>query len=168
LILRTAVEDIAYKKQPRILLKLDISKADSVNWTFLLEVMERLGFGRIWRYYRWTAHNLLYPSPPEWSTGEFHQPSAGSAPRGSVVPHVVHNRDGHAEPLDHQSCRGGPSSAYIILNSSTACRHLLFLRHGFVATPPPPPPHSALATTRCCGITNTVASCGNPLYPHNA
>jgi hypothetical protein len=38
------------QKQPRILLKLDISKTfDSVNWTFLLEVMERLGFGWIWR-----------------------------------------------------------------------------------------------------------------------
>jgi hypothetical protein len=39
------------QKQPQILLKLDISKAfGSVNWTFLLEVMERLGFGRICRY----------------------------------------------------------------------------------------------------------------------
>jgi hypothetical protein len=38
------------QKQPRILPKLDISKAfDSVNWTFLLEVMERLGFRRTWR-----------------------------------------------------------------------------------------------------------------------
>jgi hypothetical protein len=38
------------QKQPRILPKLDILKAfDSVNWTFLLEVMERLGFRRTWR-----------------------------------------------------------------------------------------------------------------------
>ena len=38
------------QKQPRILLKLDISKAfDSVAWPFLLEVMEHLGFGQIWR-----------------------------------------------------------------------------------------------------------------------
>ena len=38
------------QKLPRLLLKLDITKAfDSVAWPFLIEVMQQIGFGQIWR-----------------------------------------------------------------------------------------------------------------------
>jgi hypothetical protein len=38
------------RKQPSLLIKIDIAKAfDSVAWLFLLNILEFLGFGRVWR-----------------------------------------------------------------------------------------------------------------------
>jgi hypothetical protein len=42
------------KKEPKILLKLDVAKAfDTVQWPFLLDVLQAMGFGTHWR--RWIA-----------------------------------------------------------------------------------------------------------------
>jgi hypothetical protein len=64
---------IRKKKIPKLLLKLDIAKAfDTVEWPFLLDIMQAMGFGTYWR--RWIAallstatSNILLngqPGPP--------------------------------------------------------------------------------------------------------
>jgi hypothetical protein len=58
------------QKQPRILLKLDITKAfDLVSWYFLQEVLEKKWLQEsLERYDNWPAHHLLHPGAPEWSS----------------------------------------------------------------------------------------------------
>jgi hypothetical protein len=47
---RLSCKALHSQQTPSILLKIDIAKAfDSVSWTFLLEVLEHLGFDSRWR-----------------------------------------------------------------------------------------------------------------------
>jgi hypothetical protein len=55
------------QKQPRILLKLDISKAfDTMSSTFLLEVLEKMGFGSVWRDIIRHPFYFLHTNSSEW------------------------------------------------------------------------------------------------------
>jgi len=51
ILVQQMVKSLHKKKEAHILLNLDISKAfDSVSWSFLLEVICKVGFGQRWRY----------------------------------------------------------------------------------------------------------------------
>jgi hypothetical protein len=44
------IKDPHSKKVPALFIKLDISKVfDSINWSYLLDIMSYLGFGTRWR-----------------------------------------------------------------------------------------------------------------------
>jgi hypothetical protein len=50
MLVQQIVKSLHRKKEPHILLKLDISKSfDFVSWSFLLEVLSKMGFGQRWR-----------------------------------------------------------------------------------------------------------------------
>lgn len=57
------------KKKPALFIKLDISKAfDSIGWSFLLEVLENLGFSTKWR--DWITALLGTASSGQWTTNK--------------------------------------------------------------------------------------------------
>lgn len=48
------IKDLHKRKVPSLFIKLDISKAfDSVNWSYLIDILTFLGFGQRWR--NWMA-----------------------------------------------------------------------------------------------------------------
>ena len=70
LIINEAVDSILRKKECGLLCKLDIEKAyDHINWDFLFQIMEKMGFGRKWiSWINWcistTTFSILFNGSP--------------------------------------------------------------------------------------------------------
>lgn len=101
------------QREPHVLLKLDISKAfDSVSWSFLLEVLQQLGFGRKWcnliSLLLSTSSQALLNGEP----GEQIYHHWGPSTRGPIIPYAVHFGDARAELLGHESNTRWPPPTY--------------------------------------------------------
>jgi hypothetical protein len=80
-----------------VLLKLDIARAfDSISWSFLFEVLRRMGFGE--RYLKWVALLLYTANTRVVSAGRPHIPWQGFEARRSYLSHAFCGSDGG---LDH-------------------------------------------------------------------
>ena len=62
LIANEAIDSILKSKRWAILCKLDIEKAyDHVDWSFLLVVMEKMGFGEMWcSWIKWCLSTISF------------------------------------------------------------------------------------------------------------
>lgn len=81
------------RKNPKLLLKLDISKAfDAVAWPFLLEVLQVRGFGRKWT--DWISALLSTASSKvfaEWKARAANYSPSGSETRRPAIPNAIHH-----------------------------------------------------------------------------
>jgi hypothetical protein len=80
------------KKKPALFIKLDISKAfDSIGWTFLLEVMQALGFSTKWRDWVSTLlGHIILKGISKWPANESDQTCQGLMARRSALPVAVY------------------------------------------------------------------------------
>lgn len=85
------------KRIPKVLLKLDVSKAfDTIAWPFLLEVLRAFGFGT-------TPLNSILRNPIEWATRKPNRAQAWCQAGGIPLASTLHPSHGGAQLLICQS-----------------------------------------------------------------
>jgi len=92
MLVQQTIKVLHHRKIASLFLKLDISKAfDSVAWAFLLEILEHLGFGAVWRN---LISNLLKSASTQvilnGEPGGNNFESARSSPGRSSFSHAIH------------------------------------------------------------------------------
>ena len=87
LVANEAVDSVLRRKEKGILCKLDIEKAyDHIRWDFLLQTLERMGFGSKWiKWIHWcistASFSIIFNGFPCWVFSEFQRPET----RGSSI-----------------------------------------------------------------------------------
>ena len=79
LIANEAIDSLLKRKDKEILCKLDIEKAyDHSNWNFLIQVMEKMGFGGKWlNWIRWCIYTAIFSVLVNGTSTGFFQSSRG-------------------------------------------------------------------------------------------
>ena len=79
LIANEAIDSLLRRKERRILCKLDIEKAyDHLNWNFLIQVMEKMGFAGKWlNWIRWCIFKATFSVLVNGTSTGFFQSSRG-------------------------------------------------------------------------------------------
>ena len=69
LYVQSTIREMHRHKTPALFMKLDIHKAfDTINWSYLIEVLRALGFGQRWR--EWVSILLHTATSPELINGQ--------------------------------------------------------------------------------------------------
>ena len=87
LVANEIIDSIVKKKDSGVLCKLDVEKAyDHINWSFLLKVLQKMGFGIKWvKWIRWCISTLSFSILVNGSSTSFSK-SSRVLDRGTLCP----------------------------------------------------------------------------------